>query len=85
MIIDEEFHDTEDLDGFFSGWDAEEGKYDPTTWQYAGMEVHGSAGQRCRRSGEQSGHGGHGGGLEARRAARGGPRRSSTRAASSSC
>src|SRR5207249_3192680 len=63
---DEEFADTEDLDGFFSGWDPEEGRYDPTSWRYAGMEVHGAAGQReqgSSTSGEQSGHGGHGGGL----------------------
>jgi formate dehydrogenase major subunit len=43
VIIDESFRDTEDLDGFFSGWDSEQGKYDPSTWQYAGMAVHGSA------------------------------------------
>jgi formate dehydrogenase major subunit len=63
VIIDEGFADTEDLDGFFSGWDPEEGKYDPATWQYAGMEVHGSGGQSETPKGEQSGHGGHGGGL----------------------
>jgi formate dehydrogenase major subunit len=32
-IIDEEFQDTEDLDGLFSGFDAERGHYDPETWQ----------------------------------------------------
>jgi formate dehydrogenase major subunit len=65
VIISERFADTEDLDGFFSGWDPEQGKYDTATWQYAGMEVHGSAGQReTTTRGEQSGHGGHGGGLE---------------------
>src|SRR5689334_14076166 len=66
VIIDEAFEDTEDLDGFFSGWDAEKGQYDTTTWQYAGMEAHGAAGQREEgfdTKGEQSGHGGHGGGL----------------------
>jgi formate dehydrogenase major subunit len=66
VIIDEDFADTEDLDGFFSGWDPEEGRYDPTSWRYAGMEVHGAAGQReqgIATRGEQSGHGGHGGGL----------------------
>lgn len=35
-IIDEGFQDTEDLDGLFSGFDAERGQYDPKTWQYAG-------------------------------------------------
>jgi formate dehydrogenase major subunit len=66
VIIDEQFRDTEDLDGLFSGWDPEKGKYDTTTWKYAGMEVHGAAGQReegFSPKGEQAGHGGHGGGL----------------------
>jgi formate dehydrogenase major subunit len=66
VIIREEFADTEDLDGFFSGWDPEKGQYDSTEWQYEGMETHGSAGQREQGfspKGEQSGHGGHGGGL----------------------
>ena len=35
-VIDERFLDTEDLDGFFSGWDDEAGAYDPATWQYEG-------------------------------------------------
>ncbi len=35
-ILREDFRDTEDLDGFFSGWDTEKGKYDPETWLYAG-------------------------------------------------
>jgi formate dehydrogenase major subunit len=34
-IIDEEFRDTEDLDGLFSGWNPDAGRYDPVTWQYA--------------------------------------------------
>jgi len=46
VIVNEGFQDTEDLDGLFSGWDAEKGQYDLETWQYAGMEVHGAAGQR---------------------------------------
>jgi len=33
-IINDGFKDTEDLDGFFSGWNAEEGHYDTTSWQY---------------------------------------------------
>ena len=68
VIVDESFEDTEDLDGFFSGWDPEQGEYDVRSWQYAGMEVHGAAGQREEgfqpTRGEASGHGGHGGGLE---------------------
>ena len=46
VIIKEEFADTEDLDGLFSGWDPEEGEYDAESWMYDGMEIHGSAGQR---------------------------------------
>jgi formate dehydrogenase major subunit len=46
VIVDEGFQDTEDLDGLFSGWDPEKGQYDIATWQYAGMQVHSSAGQR---------------------------------------
>jgi formate dehydrogenase major subunit len=66
VIITEEYADTEDADGLFSGWDPSQGKYDSTTWNYEGMETHGAAGQReegYKPSGEQAGHGGHGGGL----------------------
>jgi len=67
VIVDEQFADTEDLDGLFSGWDPEQGEYDVQTWMYEGMELHGAAGQREEgfdaTKGEQSGHGGHGGGL----------------------
>jgi formate dehydrogenase major subunit len=69
VIVDERFSDTEAGDGLFSGWDPEQGQYDVTTWQYAGTAVHGAAGQReegfkgSHTKGEQSGHGGHGGGL----------------------
>jgi len=66
VIIDEAYSDTEDADGLFSGWDPEQGQYDTSTWSYEGMETHGAAGQResgFSPKGEQSGHGGHGGGL----------------------
>jgi formate dehydrogenase major subunit len=33
-IIDDQFRDTEDLDGLFSGFDPESGDYDPITWHY---------------------------------------------------
>src|SRR5262245_17651526 len=35
-ILREDFRDTEDLDGLFSGWDAEKKKYDPESWLYEG-------------------------------------------------
>src|SRR5690348_16411319 len=60
VIIDERFRDTEDLDGFFSGWQKDKGSYDSSSWQYSGMNVRGAAGQRemGATQGEQSGHGG---------------------------
>src|SRR4051812_41117560 len=62
VIVDEGFRDTEELDGLFSGWDPEQGKYDNTTWQYAGMQAKASGGSPPK--GEQAGHGGAGGKLE---------------------
>jgi formate dehydrogenase major subunit len=57
-IIDEDFRDTEDLDGLFSGWDADEGKYDITSWQYEGTEVNAAAGHRdMAAQGEAHGRG----------------------------
>jgi formate dehydrogenase major subunit len=35
-LLREDFRDTEDLDGFFSGWDPEKKQYDPATWMYEG-------------------------------------------------
>jgi formate dehydrogenase major subunit len=33
-LLRDDFRDTEDLDGLFSGWDAEKKKYDPESWGY---------------------------------------------------
>lgn len=33
-LVDEDFQDTEDLDGLFSGYDPESGSYDMTSWAY---------------------------------------------------
>ena len=46
VLVDERFRDTEDLDGLFSGWDDERQRYDPSSWQYAGLQVKGAAGER---------------------------------------
>jgi formate dehydrogenase major subunit len=46
MILREDFRDTEDLDGLFSGFDADGRHYDPSTWQYEGADVASAAGQR---------------------------------------
>jgi formate dehydrogenase major subunit len=57
-ILRDDFRDTEDLDGLFSGWDAKEKKYDPESWLYKGAPVKTTSG------GEAPGHhesgGGHG-------------------------
>ena len=44
-LVSEEFRDTEDLDGLFSGWNAEEGHYDPASWAYEGRDVGPAAGR----------------------------------------
>jgi Anaerobic dehydrogenases, typically selenocysteine-containing len=36
VIVADEFRDTEDLDGLFSGFDPETGTYDDESWQYRG-------------------------------------------------
>jgi formate dehydrogenase major subunit len=37
-ILREDFQDTEDLGGLFSGWDPETATYDTTTWRYEGVD-----------------------------------------------
>jgi formate dehydrogenase major subunit len=37
-LVSEDFRDTEDLDGLFSGWDPEGSMYDPSSWRYEGGE-----------------------------------------------
>ena len=72
-IVSEDFRDTEDLDGVFSGWDEESGSYDIDSWSYEGLEPTPAAGKREMKSDEDSqtqgttgeqAHGAHGGGLE---------------------
>ena len=59
-ILREEFRDTEDLDGLFSGFDPEQRKYDFHTWQYEGTEVQAASGQRDQAYEDQPGEGGGG-------------------------
>lgn len=54
VILKEGFEDTEDLDGVFSGLDTEHRIYDPHTWQYEGLEVQASAGERDQQYEERS-------------------------------
>jgi formate dehydrogenase major subunit len=64
VILHEGFQDTEDLDGLFSGWSPEKGKYDIESWQYEGANLHAAAGAReegfAPPKGHASGHGGAG-------------------------
>jgi formate dehydrogenase major subunit len=41
-IVNEDFRDTEDLDGLFSGFDPDKRVYDPTSWQYESHAGRGS-------------------------------------------
>jgi len=54
-ILREDFKDTEDLAGLFSGWDAEKKKYSPETWLYEGVSLEGS-----EAGGHEGAEGGHG-------------------------
>ncbi len=57
-ILREDFRDTEDLDGLFSGWDAEKKQYDPETWLYQGAPFKKSGGDGA--PGHAKAGGGHG-------------------------
>jgi formate dehydrogenase major subunit len=65
-IINDEFGDTEDLDGVFSGLDRENRKYDFHTWMYKGMEVQAASGSRDQEYEDRTR-----GGASVREAARG--------------
>jgi formate dehydrogenase major subunit len=66
-IVSDDFRDTEDLDGLFSGFDADKASYDPASWQYKDLLEASAAGQREVAGGGGSGtgsatrHGSHGG------------------------
>ncbi len=46
MIVRDDFRDTEDLDGLFSGFDPETNTYDVSSWQYTGAGVESAVGER---------------------------------------
>ncbi len=56
-ILREDFLDTEDLDGFFSGWDAENKKYNPESWLYAASPEKEGSGDHPGHSDAAGGHG----------------------------
>ena len=63
-IVHDDFQDTEDLDGLFSGFDPETGTYTIDSWQYAGMTVFPAAGHRETHRATEEETGGHGAPLE---------------------
>ncbi|MDX6732502.1 MAG: formate dehydrogenase major subunit, partial [Baekduia sp.] len=54
VILKEEFRDTEQLDGLFSGWQADDGLYKVESWGYRGTEGELTAG-KSEQSGDVSG------------------------------
>jgi formate dehydrogenase major subunit len=62
VILKEEFRDTEDLGGLFSGWDPDDEVYEVDSWGYAGTSGELAAGKK-KQTGDVSGdqaHGAHG-------------------------
>jgi formate dehydrogenase major subunit len=63
-IISEDYLDTEDLDGLFSGWDEDSCTYDPASWMYQNGQgtverlAHGGEHQRETAGGDKYGSGG---------------------------
>jgi formate dehydrogenase major subunit len=55
-IVGEEFADTEDLEGVFSGLDPQTRTYDPYTWSYEGVQVGAASGNRKIPSVARSAH-----------------------------
>jgi formate dehydrogenase major subunit len=51
VLVREDFRDTEELDGVFSGWDAAANKYSPETWAFAAAEGGGATGHEEPRGG----------------------------------
>src|SRR4051794_38247895 len=66
-LINEDFQDTEDLGGLFSGFDPETGMYDRSSWMYEGGEMAAAAGVREHSSmsfEDRTGAGMHSGAFE---------------------
>jgi formate dehydrogenase major subunit len=45
-LLREDFRDTDELDGVFSGYDPETGMYDTSSWQYEGVQEMSASGER---------------------------------------
>ena len=51
-IVADEFQDTEDLDGLFSGWSQEKGQYETRTWMYKDVDPLSASGERESTDGQ---------------------------------
>lgn len=51
-LVSEDYRDTEDLEGLFSGWDSEGNQYDIASWAYKDAEPTPAAGAREQSTGE---------------------------------
>ena len=60
MLVREDFRDTEDLGGIFSGWDKDKQKYSPETWLYQGEKKEKSSPLGGAHAGHSDAEGGHG-------------------------
>jgi len=53
VIIGDDFKDTEDLDGLFSGWEKKKGKYETRTWMYKDVDPEPAGGTRESPAGKK--------------------------------
>ena len=58
-LVGEDFQDTEELGGLFSGWDADKNVYDPSSWAYEGVDPQSAAGARNATNGDGGSSNGH--------------------------
>jgi formate dehydrogenase major subunit len=55
-LLRDDFQDTDDLDGLFSGYDPESGTYDASTWQYRGIGEMAPSGEETESAALEHGH-----------------------------
>ncbi|TKA03038.1 formate dehydrogenase [Actinacidiphila oryziradicis] len=60
FLLDEQYQDTEDLDGLFSGYDPRTAAYDASSWSYESIEVEQRPGRRAKEESAPYRHGASG-------------------------
>jgi len=58
ILLRDDFRDTEDLDGIFSGWDPEKRKYETESWAYKGSPIKNEASSHSASGGHAKDRGG---------------------------